>query len=460
MTVPPDLSVNRDTSDDEVAGELADEIAADLFEEDAEEDVAGAATAGAADGVTPGDWVAGKRVALVGRFGGMNQREATNVLRSYDAIVVDVDHELVDWVVVGAEESPLAEAELLRDSVREAAAAGQVEILHETDLWHRLGLVDVEQAIRRYYTPAMLAHLLGVSVRVIRRWQRRGLITPVQTLHRLPYFDFQEVATARRLAQWIASGASPQAIEQRLVEWVEVLPDIQRPLDQLSILIEGKHVLMRQGEGLLEPGGQLRFDFDAFDSGMLDAGASEPVDDLTFPPATLAIFSDIDKVPDEYSLRHSSDAQSDALLSAAFVAEDDGDFATAIDYCHAIIARDGPRADISFQIGEMLYRLGEPVAARERYYSAIEVDPDFVEARASLGSVLSETGQLELAVAAFRGALSLHSDYADVHYNLARVLDQLERSVESKHHWKRFLDLAPDSPWAGEAISRIAEIDE
>ncbi|MGB7325630.1 MAG: MerR family transcriptional regulator [Rubripirellula sp.] len=473
MTHPPDLSVNRGTSADELADdELADDDLAEdgeLVEDDlAEDDVEDPASASAADGVTPGDWVAGKRVALVGRFGGMNQREATNVLRSYDAIVVDVDHDLVDWVVVGADESPLAEAELLRDSVREAAAAGRVEILHETDLWHRLGLVDVEQAIRRYYTPAMLAHLLGVSVRVIRRWQRRGLITPVQTLHRLPYFDFQEVATARRLAQWIASGASPQAIEQRLVEWVEVLPDIQRPLDQLSILIEGKQVLMRQGEGLLEPGGQLRFDFDSFDSGLLGTdenggasdGTSDPVDDLTFPPATLAIFSDIDKVPDEYSLRHSSDAQSDALLSAAFVAEDDGDFATAIDYCHAIIARDGPRADISFQIGELLYRLGETIAARERYYSAIEVDPDFVEARASLGSVLSETGQLELAVAAFRGALSLHSDYADVHYNLARVLDQLERSVESKHHWKRFLDLSPDSPWAGEAISRIAEIDE
>ncbi|TWU60725.1 Tetratricopeptide repeat protein [Rubripirellula tenax] len=400
-----------------------------------------------------GESVGGKRVSLVGRFGGMNQREAANVLRSYGAVVTDVDDPALDWVVVGAEESPLAETELLREPIREAAAAGRIEILHETDLWHRLGLVDVEQAIRRYYTPAMLAHLLGVSVRVIRRWQRRGLITPVQTLHRLPYFDFQEVATARRLAHWIASGASPRAIEQRLVDWVEVLPDIQRPLDQLSILIVGKHVLMRQGEGLLEPGGQLRFDFDALDS-------EESADgDLEFPPTTLSMFPDVANVPDEYSLRHSTEAHDDALLAAAFSAEDDGDFETAIDYCHAIIARDGPRADISFQIGELLYRLGEVIAARERYYNAIEVDPDFVEARASLGNVLSETGQIELAVAAFRGALSLHADYADVHYNLARVLDQLERVVESKHHWKRFLELAPDSPWAGEAIERIAVID-
>ena len=88
----------------------------------------------------------------------------------------------------------------------------------------------------------------------IRRWHRRGLIKPIRTLHKLPYFDFQEVATARRLANWIASGASPRAIEQRLVELVEVVPDIGRPLDQLSILVEGKHVLLQHGEGLLELG--------------------------------------------------------------------------------------------------------------------------------------------------------------------------------------------------------------
>ncbi len=403
----------------------------------------------------------GKRIALVGRFGGMNQREATNVLRSYGGQVVDADDDHIDWVVVGADESPLAEAELLRDSVREAAAEGRLEILHETDLWHRLGLVEIEQAIRRYYTPAMLAHLLGVSVRVIRRWQRRGLITPVQTLHRLPYFDFQEVATARRLAQWIASGASPQAIERRLVEWVAVLPDIQRPLDQLSILVEGKQVLLRHGEGLLEPGGQLRFDFAAMDDRHDEA--IEHDEATSFPPSslptTLSIFGNADSVSDEYSLRHSPHAESDALLSAAFAAEDDGDFATAIDYCHTIIARDGPRADISFQIGELLYRMGEVIAARERYYIAIEIDPDFVEARASLGSVLAETDQWELSVAAFRGALALHDDYAEVHYNLARVLEDLHRDIEARHHWTRFLTLAPDSPWAGEAQARIAAID-
>ena len=424
------------------------------------------------DEVESGEVVEGKRVALAGRFGGMNQRQASRVLRSYHAIVVDQDSDSIDWIVIGADESPIAEPDLLNQRVRDAAARGELEILHETELWQRLGLVDVEQSVRRYHTPAMLAHLLGVSVHVIRRWHRRGLIKPVRTLHRLPYFDFPEVATARRVAHWVASGASPKAIEQRLVELVEVLPDIQRPLDQLSILVEGKQVLLRHGEGLLEPSGQLRFDFDALET--MEPPVSEPVSESDAEPdsepgsglaartgpRSPALGSFTVEPPETVPFRVHSDSSTDddELMSGLFAAEEAGDLQVAIDHGHAILARDGPRADIDFQLGELRYRLGESVAARERYYAAIETDPDFVEARASLGCVLAETGQPELAEAAFRGALSLHDDYPDVHYNLARLLDDLDREIESRHHWKRFLELAPDSPWADEARERINAI--
>lgn len=404
------------------------------------------------DGGTPAagaeSVVRDQRIAFAGRLGGMNRREAANLLRSYGATVVDSDARGIDWVVIGAEESPLAEAELLDEATRRAAGEGTLEILHETELWHRLGLVDLEQSIRQYYTPAMLAHLLGVSVRVIRRWQRRGLITPVRTLHKLPYFDFQEVATARRLAQWVAAGASPEAIERRLAELVEVLPDIRRPLDQLSILVEGKQVLLRQGEGLIEPGGQLRFDFDAF--------AEQPWrEEAVRESVTASVLSIADRGEDTFPTGESPPAEQDEWLAAAFEAEDRDDLATAIGCCHAILARDGARADICFQLGELLYRQGHPLAARERYYMALELDSEFVEARASLGGVLAETGQPELAVAAFRGTLRLCDDYPDVHYNLARTLDELGLGDEAEPHWRRFCELAPESPWAAEAARRL-----
>ena len=96
------------------------------------------------------------------------------------------------------------------------------------------------------------------------------------------------------------------------------------------------------------------------------------------------------------------------------------------------------------------------VAARERYYTAIELDPEFVEARASLGAVLAELGQHELAVAALKGALSMYDDYVDVHYTLAKTLDKVGDTSEAEDHWQRVISLAPNSPWAEEARERLA----
>jgi len=99
--------------------------------------------------------------------------------------------------------------------------------------------------------------------------------------------------------------------------------------------------------------------------------------------------------------------------------------------------------------------MGDLPGARERYYTALELDENYVEARANLGCVLAELGQLELAAAAFEGTLRCLETYADVHYHLARTLDELARPGDALMHWRRYLELAPDSPWAEEARDRL-----
>ena len=106
-------------------------------------------------------------------------------------------------------------------------------------------------------------------------------------------------------------------------------------------------------------------------------------------------------------------------------------------------------ADDHFALAELLYRGGDLSAARERYYVAIELDEDFVEARSNLGCVLAEQGDLALAEAAFRGALEYHPDYADAHYHLARLLDRANRAAEASRHWQLFMNLGP-----GESLGR------
>ena len=390
----------------------------------------------------------GKRVVLVGKLASMAKREAAKLLRRHGAVVVDRPDASVHLAVVGEEELPVPEADGLEEwfdePTRQAVERGTLQVLTETQLWQQLGMVQGQQDIHQLYTPAMLADLLGVPVAVIRRWHRRGLIVPLREVRRLPYFDFQEVATARRLAELLAAGVSPRVIERKLETLARFLPGVSRPLVQLSVIIHGKEILLRQGDGLVEPGGQLRFDFEAWEGRPADSSAAALPEDagavlpLPEPPKP--------ELP----------ATTDQMCRAAAELEEDGQLAAAAEMYRAALAAGGPSAETCFQVAELLYRQGDLAAARERYYMAVELDEDYVEARANLGCVLAETGQRDLAVAAFEGALAYHGNYADAHYHLARTLDDMGRRDRAGDHWQTFLDLAPDSPWAEQARSRLA----
>jgi len=297
--------------------------------------------------------------------------------------------------------------------------------------------------IQRLYTPAMLAELLEVPVAVIRRWHRSKLIVASQEVRRLPYFDVPEVATAQRLAQLFRAGVSSQEIERKVADLARLLPGVQRPLLQPSVIVQGQSILVRQGEGLIEAGGQLRFDFEGVE---LPPRAVSSGPESQAPPA-LAVGV----------LRSVEDASAsvEQMRSLAAQCEDAGRLSEAAELQRAAMAAAGPDPEGCFQLAELLYRQGDISGARERYYMAIELDEDYVEARVNLGCVLAETGQRELAIAAFEGALGYHPDYADAHYHLARTLDEMGHRLTAERHWRTFLSLAPNSPWAAEAAERL-----
>lgn len=390
--------------------------------------------------------LSGERVAFIGKLGGMNRKQAASLIREHGGVAVEPWDRHVSLVVIGADEVPLEDPEeLLDEPLRELIGQGQCETLTETQLWQRLGLVEGESNVRRLYTPAMLAQLLEVSVSTIRRWHRRGLIAPIREVHRLPYFDFQEVAFARRIARLIASGTSPKAIENKLVSLAELVPGVSRPLAQLSVLVEGREVLLRQGEGLVEAGGQLRFDFDAVEI------ESDDEEDATVSFSAHTVLEQPQSLP----LARQDRSARDELLEEASRLEEEGFLEESAEALRSWLISRGPKAEICFQLAEMLYRIGDLTAARERYFMAIELDEEYVEARANLGCLLAELGDFELALAAFRGALRYHPDYPDVHFHLGRTLDDLNRPDESLTYWHRFLELSPDSPWADEARQRL-----
>ncbi len=305
------------------------------------------------------------------------------------------------------------------------------------------GSEERQDVVQRLYTPAMLAELLQVPISAIRRWHRSKLIIPNLEVRRLPYFDAAEVATAQRLAHLLRAGVSLSDIEKKLADLARLLPGVERPLLEPSVIVQGQSILVRQGDGLVEAGGQLRFDFEGVE---LPLAVASSVSESQLPPA-----------PAVGVLRSMEDlsVSAEQMRGLAAELEDAGRLVEAAELQRAAMAAAGPDPEGCFQLAELLYRQGDLSGARERYYMAIELDEDYVEARANLGCVLAETGQRELAIAAFEGALHYHPDYADVHYHLARTLDEMGHRRSAEQHWRRFLALAQESPWAAEAVERL-----
>ena len=384
-----------------------------------------------------------RRIAFVGKLGGMNRREARELVRKHGGTMVDRVDPSVDLIVVGADVDPLDAPEaLLDDWVAKASADGRVIVINETEFWQKLGLVEPEQEVGNLYTPAMLASLLDVPLVTIRRWHRRGLIHPVRQTKKLPYFDFPEVASAKRLAQLIASGATPAAIENKLTQLAKLYPNLHRPLSQLSVIVEGRSVLLRQGGGLVEPNGQRRINFTS-----LDQGESES------DQANFFKIEDAGESTDTKTLDQLLTPSEFIEMATEF--EDNEDPDSAIQVYRAMSLEFGPSPSVCFRIAELLYQQMDLAGAKERYFMAVELDETFVEARASLGCVLVELEQRELASSSFRGALKHHRDYPDVHFHLARLLDDMGEDEQAATHWQSFLDLAPKSPWAEEARDRL-----
>jgi tetratricopeptide (TPR) repeat protein len=291
------------------------------------------------------------------------------------------------------------------------------------------------------YTTALLAELVGVEPARVRSWQRRGWLVPVEEVHRLAQFDFTELTVARQLAELTRAGASSRLIARKLAEIERHFPDVARPLAELSLVLDGKKLLVRRGGELVEPGGQLRMDFDALGS----EGPAEPPATILSPAIFLSRESPAP--PDQ--------AAPEQLAAWAAECDEAGDLKTAAETYRAALAAGGPNAELCFHLAEVLYRAGDLAAARERYFVALELDENYVEARVNLGCLLVDLGEQELAAAAFEGTLRSYEPYPDAHYHLARVLDDLSRPEEAAGHWARFLELAPESPWAEEARLRL-----
>ncbi len=340
--------------------------------------------------------LAGKEVALAGRLLSMTRAEAVERIRRAGARFAEQPGAHTAVLVAGSAASHLTREggvsrslELLRELSERGAS---IRLVDEREFLGLLGAADDREDLSRLYTAEQVSRIVETPLPVVRSWVRRGLLPPTRVAHRLAWFDFEDILTARYLARLAASGVPASLIHKSLAEISRWLPDGERVLARLEAFSTGLRLRLSDGSWV-EPTGQRLMDFRderRFRSGVAD-----------FPGSPVG-----------------------SLFSQAVEAEERGDMEAAAGLYESAAAS-SPNPEIFFNLGNVLYELGRDAAAAERYLSAIEGDHTFAEAWNNLGNAMVALGRLEDGVHAYEMALSLEPDYPEPHCNLVTALDRL-----------------------------------
>lgn len=374
----------------------------------------------------------GVRVALVGRFTSMSQREFAELIAKLGGEPVSLPGRNTKWLVVGSAAPPLGHdgqpAQALQKARQLSTDGYAIQVIEEDSFLEQLDLFQDDSEVRQRYTVAQLSRILDVPHDRIRLWIRLGLIEPVETVHRLNFFDFRQVTSAKVLCDLVAEGLPLAKIRdglQRVQDW---LPGMDSPLSQLSVLEETGRLLVRLNDGrLAEPSGQLQLDFDA---------ATEE--------RSLAIQTAINKSSDQW-------------FQEALEHENQGDYAGAVQAYERAIEQEKGDPILHFNLGNVLYASQQLRDAEREFRCAVELDSDYVEAWNNLGTVLADLDEHEESIKVFEQALAIFPLYADAHYNLGDIFSTLGHAGKAREHWQRYLQLDPKSPWAADVRARLGE---
>ena len=125
---------------------------------------------------------------------------------------------------------------------------------------------------------------------------------------------------------------------------------------------------------------------------------------------------------------------------------------------YRVLEIDPTHAPAHINLGTIFYNQRDFKQAEAHYRAAIEADPRYALAHFDLGNVLDETGRAAEAVEAYKTAILLAPTYADAHYNLALAYERIRQPRKALLHWRTYLKLDSQGPWATHARHQIQKI--
>jgi tetratricopeptide (TPR) repeat protein len=264
------------------------------------------------------------------------------------------------------------------------------------------------------YDTKDLERLFGLPASAVRALARSGNIHPVRRAGRLHY-SFQDLLVLRTASALRAANISSQRINRTLQKLRSALP-AGSALNRLSLTALGNRIAIREGHTLRES-----------DSGQY-ALALEIVEEK----GRLHVIARQDA-------GSASELSADELYGRALALEDIDPQGARAAY-ESCLKTEPAHVDARINLGRLLHLSGRLREAEQLYRSGDQTEPFLMF---NLAVLLEDLEREADAIAAYREALVLDPQFADAHFNLARLYERARDPKASLRHllaYRRMID--------------------
>jgi tetratricopeptide (TPR) repeat protein len=278
------------------------------------------------------------------------------------------------------------------------------------------------------YDTKDLERLFGLPASAVRALARAGNIQPVRRSGRLHY-SFHDLVVLRTASALRAAKISSQRINKTLQELRSALPE-GSALNKISLTALGNRIAIREGQTLRESEtGQYALALEIVEEkGRLHVIAK----DAAAAPGTPAALSDI--APGASNAKSADDHYARAT---ALEDTNPGAAQKAYELC---LKADPGHMDARINLGRLLHLAGRLAEAERVYRVGAKADP-FIAF--NLAVVLEDLERETDAIVAYREAIALDPQFADAHFNLARLYERANDPKASLRHllaYRRMMD--------------------
>jgi tetratricopeptide (TPR) repeat protein len=274
------------------------------------------------------------------------------------------------------------------------------------------------------YDTKDLERLFGLPASAVRALARAGNIQPVRRSGRLHY-SFHDLVVLRTASALRAAKISSQRINKTLQELRSALPE-GSALNKISLTALGNRIAIREGQSLRES-----------ESGQY-ALALEIVEEK----GRLHVIARPDAAPALDKPAAAGNLAADAAdnhYARALSLEDINPQAAQKAY-ELCLKADPDHLEARINLGRLLHLAGRWTEAERVYRVGAKSDP-FIAF--NLAVVLEDLEREPDAILAYREALALDPQFADAHFNLARLYERAKDPKASLRHllaYRRMMD--------------------